>query len=519
MFDLFIDMFCKICVLGLYKIKLLIMRKEVLLIIGLFHLVLVKADIELPAIIGDHMVLKQNSTVALWGTESPGTKLAITVSWDNETYETMVGKDGKWLTWVNTPSAGGPYTIHFKGNSQVTINDVLIGEVWLSSGQSNMQRVMSKDTQAETMLPQASNSNIRLFKVGRQKSEVEVDYFAEGTIWEICSPESAADFSAMSYYFALDLHDQLNVPVGIINASWSGTPIESWISTMATISDSLLEKAVKRWDAWEKNYAQDKADYTRELTKFRQKEIKERPRKPQSVLMIERDFKKYGVLYNGMIAPCTPYTLSGVLWYQGSANVGRAEEYEHQLTSLIHTWRSAFNNKDLPVIIGQLTVYKSYDLSKGFMLRMAQLNQNKIPNAYVFCTMDIGLLDDLHPPHKQPYGERFSALALNKIYGRKDIPCMCPQMKEVKIENSTLEISFYDGEGLYIKGEKLEDIFIAGEDGKFFPADVKIRENKLIVSHPDISKPKIVRYLFNNTDKANLFNAAGLPAFPFVGEG
>lgn len=494
------------------------MRKVLLLITVLFYVGLIKADILLPAIIADHMVLKRNSVVALWGTEIPGAKITITVSWDDKIYETVADKQGKWISRVNTPSAGGPYTIHFSGNNQVRVNDVLIGEVWLSSGQSNMQWIMSRDSQAETMLPQANNSNIRLFKVGRQKSETEEDEFAEGTVWEICSPRSVANFSAMSYYFALDLHGQLDVPVGIINASWGGTPIESWISTTTIMSDPILEKAVKRWDALEKSYEQDNADYIRKLKKFRQGEIKNNPQKPQSVLMIERDFRKYGVLYNGMIAPCTPYTISGVLWYQGTANVGFAHEYEYQLASLIRTWRSTFNNEELPVIIGQLTVYKGYDLLNGYTLRMAQLNQNKIPNTYVFCTMDIGLLNDLHPPHKQPYGQRFAAMALNKVYGQKDIPCMCPQMKEVKIENSTLEISFYDGEGLYIKGEKLEDIFIAGEDGKFFPADVKIRGNKLIVSHTDISKPKIVRYLFNNTDKANLFNAADLPVFPFVVE-
>lgn len=498
--------------------KKIFMRKTFLLLIVLFYVVLVKADILLPAILTDHMVLKQNSVVALWGTETPETKITITVSWDDKTYETVADKYGKWISWVKTPSAGGPYTIHFTGNNQVTVNDVLIGEVWLSSGQSNMQWIMSRDSQAETMLPQTNNSNIRLFKVGRQKSETEEDEFAEGTVWQVCSPESVANFSAMSYYFVLDLHKHLGVPVGIINASWGGTPIESWISTSTIMSDPLLQGTVKRWDVWEKDYERDYADYTQKLKIFKRGEIKIRPKKPQSVWMLERDFRKYGMLYNGMIAPCTPYTISGILWYQGTSNVGFAHEYEYQLSSLIRTWRSTFNNEKLPVIIGQLTAYKGYDLLKAYTLRMAQLNQNRMPNTYVFCTMDIGLLNDLHPPHKQPYGQRFAAMALNKVYGQKDIDCMCPQVKEVKLENSTLVISFYDGEGLYIKGEKLEDVFIADEDGKFFPADVKIRENKLIVSHPDISVPKTVRYLFNNTDRANLFNAADLPAFPFVVE-
>jgi len=494
------------------------MIKIILTTIILLCTLTANAAIQLPSVIGDHMVLKQNSVVALWGTEIPGTKLNIFVSWDCKTYETIVDKDGKWICWVNTPSAGGPYTIRLSGNNQVTINDVLIGEVWLSSGQSNMQFAMSKDAQAEKMIPQANNSNIRLFKVGRQKSDTAADHFAEGSVWEVCSSESTASFSAMSYYFALDLHTYLGVPVGVINASWGGTPIESWISPSTIMSDPLLQDAVKRWDIWEKDYERDYAEYSKKMRQYEQGEVKIRPKKPESVWMLERDFRKYGVLYNGMIAPCVPYTISGILWYQGTSNVGFAHEYEHQLSSLVHTWRSAFKNNELPVIIGQLTVYKGYDPLKGFTLRMAQLNQQKTPNTYVFCTMDIGLPNDLHPPLKRPYGQRFAAMALNKIYEQKSIACMCPQIKDIRRENSTLVISFYDGEGLHIKGEEVEDIFIAGADGKFVPADANVRDNKLFVSTRDIPEPKIVRYLFYNTDKANLFNANGLPVFPFVVE-
>ena len=256
-----------------------------------------KAAIQLPSVIGDHMVLKQNSVVALWGTEIPGTKLTIFVSWDSKTYETIVNEKGKWISWINTPSAGGPYTICLSGKNQVTISDVLIGEVWLSSGQSNMELIMSKDSEAETMIKQANNSSIRLFKVGRQKSDTTVDHFAEGTVWKVCDSESVADFSAMSYYFALDLYTHLGVPVGIINASWGGTPIESWIPTITIMSDTLLQNVVERWDIWEKDYSRDYADYSKKLEMFKQGEVKIRPKKPESVRMIENDFRKHGVFH------------------------------------------------------------------------------------------------------------------------------------------------------------------------------------------------------------------------------
>lgn len=494
------------------------MRKIVLCALALLCVGIVKADIELPAIIGDHMVLKQKSKVTLWGKEKANTPVSVTASWDNKTYTTMADADGKWRVEVKTPGAGGPYTIVFEGNNRVVVNDVLLGEVWLSSGQSNMEWTMKKDTQSETMLPKATNPNIRLFKVQKQKTREAVDSFREGTSWAVCSPEAALEFSAMTYYFAMDLQEKLHVPVGVINASWGGSPIEAWIPTTSIMGDSLLLKSVHRWNQWQRNHKKESAKYERETTDYKSGKTKVKPKEPSSVYMMKRKHRQPGVLFNGMIAPCTSYALSGFLWYQGTSNVGLAHEYEHQMSTLISDWRKAFHNDKLPVIIGQLTAYKGYAPEKGYMLRMAQLDQNKKPNVYVFSTMDLGTLEDVHPPHKQPYGQRFSSMALNKVYGQKKVACMCPQVKGVKAEKSGLVITFSDGEGLHVKGNALEDIFIAGEDGKYLPAETAIKGNKLIVSHPDIVAPKKARYLFNNTEGANLYNKADFPAFPFVVE-
>ncbi len=493
------------------------MRKTMLgLIIALFAFAgNIRADIKLPAIIGDHMVLKQKSSVPLWGTENPNTTINIETSWDKKTYSGKSDASGNWMIYVNTPKAGGAYTITFKGKNSIKVEDVLIGEVWISAGQSNMAFKMSSDKQKDIMLPQANNDQIRLFKPGRQMSQEEKRTFKGSDGWMLCTSESAKNFSAMSYYFAKELQAKLKVPVGIINASWGGTPAEAWTSTKTMISDPELKKIADRWDNMMANYEQDSIQYTTQKEAHEKDKNVPAPKRPGSMYNKVRPQRQYGVLYNGMVAPCTPYALSGMLWYQGTSNRNYPEEYEYLLNSLILSWRKAFNNPDMPAIVGQITAYKYESNEKAFLLREAQLNQRKLNNTYVFCSMDEGDLKDIHPTNKKPYGDRFAWLALNKVYGMKDIACMCPSFKSIKAENDKLIISFNDATGLYVK-DKLEDIQIAGEDGKFVNADASVEKDQLIVSSPEVKSPTQVRYLYNNnTNKANLYNGDNLPAFPF----
>lgn len=478
------------------------------------------ADIKLPAIIADHMVLKQNASAPLWGTEIPGKKLTVETGWDNKKYETTADAGGNWVVKVNTPKAGGPYKITISGSNKITLSDVLIGEVWFSSGQSNMAFRMRQDVQADVFLPKATNTQIRMFKPGRQIKQEEERNFAKNAAWSVCSPESAAELSAMSYYFAIELQEKLQVPVGIINASWGGTSIESWMPKSAIDSSPVLQNPIGRWKQWVADFEKDSIKYAAETKAYEKNKTGEAPKMPESVYMMARPHRQYSVLYNGMVAPCTPYALSGLLWYQGTSSVGWADEYELQLNTLIKTWREAFGNPDMPVIVGQLTAFKYKNEDKAFTLRQAQFNQQKLKNVYAFCSMEYGDMKDIHPTNKQPYGLRFAGLALNKVYGMKNIACAYPTFKSIRAEGNKLIITFDGGEGLYMKGDESSKYYynayrIAGADGKFADAKAEVKNNQLIVYSDEISEPKQVRYLYYNTSFISLFNSDNLPAFPF----
>lgn len=473
------------------------------------------AGIGLPEIIADHMVLKQKSKVPLWGTEEANTSVTVETSWDKKSYTVPANDKGEWMVYVQTPKAGGPYSITFKGKNTVKVNDVLIGEVWISAGQSNMAWRMRQDSQSKTMLAEAGNDNIRLFRVGRQVSEQASKTFAKADGWQVAGPETAREFSAMAYYMAKELETQLNVPVGIINASWGGTPIEAWMPNEALFASEILQAPVKRWNKWVEDYEQDSLLYTEKLEKYKQDKKGKEPKLPQSMYMMRRQHRKHSVLYNGMVAPCAPYALSGMFWYQGTSNVDWSDEYELQLNTLIKTWRDAFQLPDMPAIVGQLTAYKYGKIEKAYIMREAQLNQRNFPHTYVFCSIDHGELKDVHPRNKQPYGQRAAWMALNKVYGKKKVACMSPSFKSMKAEDGKLVISFHDAKGLHIKGSKLEAIYIAGENGEYFPAKAEVKKDCLIVSSSEVPHPVSVHYQYENNEKANLFNGDKLPAFPF----
>ncbi|MFT4224157.1 sialate O-acetylesterase [Dysgonomonas sp.] len=485
----------------------------------LFFVAPLNAQIRLPGIISDHMVLKQKSNVPLWGREKPGTIVVIGTDWDNKKYTAHTASDGEWKIYIKTPSAGGPYTITINGTNSVSLKDILIGEVWLSSGQSNMEWTLRRDKDVKIAYETVDNPNIRLFKVPRQISDIPQKKFGGNASWEICNQNSAANFSAMTYYFAANLYEKLKVPIGIINASWGGTGIEAWISNDVIFSDSILAKPAKRWRNWLKDYKSDSLKYEQEKTAWKQDSIdgikRSRPKESQSLISINRPHRKHGVLYNGMIAPCVPYALTGILWYQGTSNVSWADEYEYQLNSLIGSWRKVWNADNLYTLIGQLTAYDYASPDNASILRQAQLNQRKLKNTYVFCSIDLGEAKEIHPPAKKHYGERFAFLALNKVYGIKNIPFTSPILKKVKRDGSSLIISFDYGDGLKIKGDKLNDIFISEDGSNFVPAKAYIKNNKLIVYQDEIKQPVAVKYAWNNTVNANLYNSDDLPAFPF----
>lgn len=472
----------------------------------------------LPGLIGNDMVLKQKSKVAFWGWDKPGTDISVETSWNNRKYVAKTGLDGKWNMYISTPEAGGPYHILINGTDRIELNNVLIGEVWFTSGQSNMGWSIIEEKEAESILKNADHANIRLFHVPRHVSDRKESVFGKNAVWKECNAETVRHFSAMSYHFAVFLQEQLNVPIGIISASWAGTGIESWLSYDLQASDDNLRKATDRWWKWKKDFPHDSIAYAEKLALQEENLAKgtarEIVKKPKSVHMLERPHCKPGSLYNGMVHPCMPYTISGLIWYQGENSVEWADEYEYQLQSMIDSWRAG-SHLDFPVLVGQLTNFNYPSAERAAILRDAQLKAREKKDTYVICTIDIGNADDVHPDDKLPFGQRFADMALSKIYGRKKIADY-PVAEKAVAKGDKIVVSFNLVKELRIKGGELNDIWVTDATGEKRKVKAFTKRNKLIIGCENIQNPVKVSYAVENNVNANLYNKNGLPAFPFT---
>lgn len=467
------------------------------------------ANISLPAVFCDNMVLQQKSNVNIWGTASPGEEITIAVSWNKKSFSTKASADGKWKLALKTIQGGNKeYTITLKGNNTIVVNKVLLGEVWFSSGQSNMEWVMRRVKDAKKELSEANYPNIRLLNITKKTDNTPQESFPKDSKWLPCDSISVKEFSAISYYFARELHKNLNMPIGIITANWGGTGAECWTPEESNRDNPALKNLFVRWEDWDSNRKKDSISFADAKSKGIKME------EPQSLYMTSRPHRRPSVLYNGMVAPLIPYTIKGVVWYQGTSNREWANEYFEQMKSLITGWRQHWNRADLPFYFLQLSTYKYNDSNLASIIRENQLKTLQIPNSAMCPTMDIGDLNDLHYPYKIPYGLRLANIALAKSY-KKDIDFCGPLYKKYTVKKDTIAISFEYGEDIYFKGETLNDIFIASTDRKFVKAQAYIKNNKLFVFSPLVKSPVSVRYAWNNTDKANLFNEENLPASPF----
>jgi sialate O-acetylesterase len=438
----------------------------------------------LPSVIGDNMVLQQKHIVPLWGWCTPGKLISITPDWDNKKVSTITGTDGKWMIVLETPSAGGPYSIKI---NDTVINNVLIGEVWLCSGQSNMQMSVGESMDAEKEVRAAVYPSIRLFTVARQVSE-EPKKNCYGR-WLECSPETVENFSAVSYYYGRELHNELKIPVGLINASWGGTPAEAWTKNEVLQSDDNLKVYLKRFD----------------------EQIKKS--KPG---ICPFDQNAPSALYNAMIFPLMPFSIKGVIWYQGEANVDEPFRYEILFPAMIRNWRLDWGAGDFPFYYVQIAPYNYSVPQSSALLRDSQRKTLSLVNTGMVVTLDIGNPDDIHPLNKQDVGKRLALWALAKDYGKDDIVFSGPLYNMMNIENDKIRLDFlYSSNGMVAKDGELRNFEIAGKDGIFIPARSVIDGSSVIVSADLIKFPLSVRYSYQNTDEASLFNSAGLPASSF----
>ena len=478
-------------------------------------------DVRLPAIIGNNMVLQQQSNVNIWGWADAGEKVTVNVSWQQLSgVSTIADEDGKWKVKVNTPKAGGPYTLHIKGNNEIRLQNILIGEVWICSGQSNMQWSVKRSSNAEEGIAAADLPQIRLFEVKREIADQPKDDCSGK--WVQCSSETVQDFSAVAYYFGREIHQKLDVPVGLVVSCWGGTPIESWVRKDVLQSDSDFMPILDRYHEVMKDYPETKKEYDEVIipkwkrqagkAKAEGKPVPKKPRIPMGPEHMERP----NGLYNAMIAPLIQFTIKGVIWYQGESNAQRAHQYRRLFPAMIESWRKDWAQGQFPFYYVQIAPFNYWPGYIGFELREAQLMALSVPKTGMVVTMDIGEADNIHPKNKMDVGKRLSLWALAKDYGFEDIIYSGPLYKSMKVEGDKIRISFdHIGSGLMAKDGPLKNFTIAGSDKKFVKAKAEIQGDTIVVFSPSVKKSVAVRCGWSETAMPNLFNKESLPASPF----
>ena len=504
-----------------------LINKFVLFGINILCAVTAFADVRLPAIFSDKMVLQQKSNVTVWGWADAGEKITITPSWRMEkSFNAKADASGNWKIIMPTPSAGGPYLLKIKGNNVIELKDVLVGEVWVCSGQSNMVFSLKSSKNAKAEIALANFPTIRYFSVKRQYGPQEFKD-APGSQWEKTSSETAGSFSAVAYYFAKKINQQLNVPVGIVYAAWGGTPAEAWAPSSTLKSDSALYLPVKRWKEMYITVGKDSIAYHAALDKWNAARnsgdsIKlKKPVEPATLISYNRPWRQPSVLFNGMINPVIPYTIKGVLWYQGESNVSHANEYYHLFSNMIKGWREKWNNKDLPFYFVQIAPFNYSKMDAAAKLRDAQYQVMKnIPYTGMAVTIDVGEMKDQHFTRKKEVGERLALIALAKDYGYKKINFKGPEIKNAISENGKTFLEIESSSTLKVGSDTLKGFEIGyrsslGDSVLFVKANARIDRNKIIVWNDEHTQPAEVRYAWLLAGEANLFNKEGLPAFPF----
>jgi len=450
----------------------------------------VNANVKLPNIFSSHMVLQRDREVPVWGWDNPGAEITVTI--DKTIIKTLADGKGKWM--VKLPpmkSGGGPLTLTVKGSSTVTFDDVLIGEVWLCSGQSNMEWTVAISNNPKEEIESANYPNIRHIKVGHTPADKPQNDISS-TSWEVCSPKTVGNFTAVGYYFARNVQKEIGVPIGLIGSNWGGTRIEPWTPPEGFKGVPALK------------------GISENLAKFPEKNAKG-----------EINHQTPLALYNGMIAPVVPYAIRGALWYQGESNNGEGMLYFEKKKALIEGWRKLWNDPNMPFLFVQLAPYDytgKPETTSGLPgIWEAQVATLKIPHTGMAVTVDISALKDIHPRNKQDVGKRLALWALANTYGKEGIVYSGPLYKGSKVEGDKVRISFdHVGGGLAARdGKALTFFTIAGADKKFVPAVAEIQGNDVIVSAKDVKNPVAVRFGWHEEAEPNLSNKEGLPASPF----
>ncbi len=498
-------------------------RTQWLLSLCLLALPMVHAQVRVASIFGDHMVLQRNASVPVWGTAKPGE--AIVVEFAGQRVETNAAESGRWMVTLAPMPEGGPHVMTVAGEDTLRLMDVLIGEVWLCSGQSNMELAVERTSNADKEIASANYPLIRLFTVKRAVAE-EPQERCTGS-WAACDSSTVRRFSGVGYYFGRKLQNSLKVPIGLVHSAYGGSPAEAWMSANALASDPDFQPILVRWKQNVESYPQRKREFDakRDELMKRWKEDsasvvqagKAPPARPQEPIGPGNRSTPSG-LYNGMIAPIVPFAFKGVIWYQGESNASRAHQYRRLFPALIEDWRNAWK-QELPFYFVQLpNLDRQPEPSKSGWaeLREAQLMTLRMPSTSMAVTIDIGDPKDLHPANKQDVGARLALLAEGLLYGKMEYTFQSPLYRSWTVEGSRVRIQFDHAVGLQARGGgELSGFVIAGEDRAFVPARATIDGEDVLVWSDAVSAPVSVRYAWADNPACNLVNDADLPASPF----
>lgn len=458
--------------------------KQCLSFLVIFYLVQpLQASVRLPGVLSSNMVLQQKSATKLWGWASPNEQIKITTSWNSSTTTTVAKADSTWQIEVKTPQAGGPYTIIFQGKNKIVLENVLIGEVWICSGQSNMEWNYNLGVSSiKEEFSKLSNLNIRFLNVPKATSKVPRANC--GASWTMCDSNTIKAFSAVGYYFGKKISQGTNVPVGLIHSNWGGTPAEVWTPAKLIENNPVLKEAA-----------------TKNL--------------PNEWWPVSP-----GATYNAMIAPLLNYNIAGVIWYQGESNRMAPASYAQLMDTMIAAWRKGWN-KELPFYYVQIAPYKYEKPVIGALVREAQAKNLSIKKTGMVVVSD--LVNDtlnIHPVNKKDVGLRLADLALVETYKIKKEGYKSPVFRSLVIKGQYAVVNFAHAEnGLMVKGTAAKEAFIAGADRKFYPAVVEIKNNSILFSNKAVKNPVAVRYQFSNSGIGNLCSKAGLPVAPFRTDG
>ena len=450
------------------------------LFLMLFHSAF--ANVTLPNVFSDNMVLQRNTEVTIWGWANPQEEVVVRPSWNHDEYKIKANNQAKWEIKLPTPKEGGPYTVSIKGYNEIVLKNILIGEVWICSGQSNMEMAASWGIDnGDEVVKNATNPNIRFFSIPKLTATTPQNNVI-GT-WTQCTPETMKYFSAVGFFFAKRLQEELkNVPIGLISSNWGGTPAEIWMPEEVIQNDTVLLQSAQTRK--EESYA---------------------PNQP-------------GRAFNAMIYPLIGFKIAGVIWYQGESNVGSLV-YDKTFSALITSWRKLWNYV-FPFYYVQIAPYQyGEDHFGGVEIRNAQRKVlQEVSNVGMVLTTDISTIDDIHPKDKKTVGSRLANLALVKTYKTNSDLVNGPLYKDFKVEKNTIIVAFDDAEGLQFKNNKSKQFEIAGADNVFYIADASIKNNTVVLKSKKVSNPVHVRFSWRNTAQSDLWNKANLPASSFKTE-